>query len=72
MVLSLSVWYLSVLLQITNFLVVEEKTIIRQISAFKESVIKRLDELEKSALLEMQTASQDSISQPFFFKEHPD
>jgi hypothetical protein len=42
---------------------IEEKTIIRQISAFKESVIKRLDELEKSALLEMQTASQDSISQ---------
>jgi hypothetical protein len=29
----------------------------------KEFVIKRLDELEKSALLEMQTASQDSISQ---------
>jgi hypothetical protein len=32
-------------------------------SAFKAFVIKRLDELEKSALLEMQTASQDSISQ---------
>jgi hypothetical protein len=31
--------------------------------AFKASVIKRLDELEKSALLELQTASQDSISQ---------
>ena len=42
---------------------IEEKTIVRQISTFKESVIKRLDELEKSALLEMQTASQDSISQ---------
>jgi hypothetical protein len=42
---------------------IEEKTIVRQISAFKASVIKRLDELEKSALLEMQTASQDSISQ---------
>jgi hypothetical protein len=42
---------------------IEEKTIVGQISAFKASVIKRLDELEKSALLEMQTASQDSISQ---------
>ena len=42
---------------------IEEKNIVRQISAFKLSVIKRLDELEKSALLEMQTASQDSISQ---------
>jgi hypothetical protein len=42
---------------------IEEKNIVRQISAFKVSVIKRLDELEKSALLEMQTASQDSISQ---------
>jgi hypothetical protein len=42
---------------------IEETTIVRQISAFKVSVIKRLDELEKSALLEMQTASQDSISQ---------
>ena len=42
---------------------IEEKNIVRQISAFKVSVIKRLDELEKSALLEMQTANQDSISQ---------
>jgi hypothetical protein len=42
---------------------IEEKNIVRQISAFKVSVKKRLDELEKSALLEMQTASQDSISQ---------
>ena len=42
---------------------IEEKNIVRQISAFKVSVIKRLDELEKSALLEMQTATQDSISQ---------
>ena len=44
-------------------MIIEEKTIVRQISAFKASVIKRLNELEKSALLEMQTASQDSISQ---------
>ena len=42
---------------------IEEKTIVRQISAFKASVIKRLDELEKSALLEMQTAGQNYISQ---------
>jgi hypothetical protein len=28
---------------------IEEKNIVRQISAFKVSVIKRLDELEKSA-----------------------
>jgi uncharacterized membrane protein YgaE (UPF0421/DUF939 family) len=42
---------------------IEEKTIVRQISAFKASVIKRVDELEKSALLEMQTASQNHISQ---------
>ena len=42
---------------------IEETTIVRQISAFKASVIKRLDELEKSALLEMQTASQNYISQ---------
>jgi hypothetical protein len=42
---------------------IEEKTIVRQISAFKASVIKKLDELEKSALLGMQTASQDSINQ---------
>jgi hypothetical protein len=42
---------------------IEEKTIVRQISAFKASIIKRLDELEKSALLEMQTASQNYISQ---------
>jgi hypothetical protein len=32
-------------------------------AAFKASVIKKIDELEKSALLEIQTASQDSISQ---------
>jgi sugar lactone lactonase YvrE len=42
---------------------IEEKTIVRQISAFKASVIKKLDELEHSALLEMQTVSQDSICQ---------
>jgi DNA-binding beta-propeller fold protein YncE len=42
---------------------IEEQTIVRQISAFKVSVIKRLDELEKSALLEIQTTSQDSVSQ---------
>ena len=42
---------------------IEEKNIVRQISAFKASVIKKLDELEKSALLEIQTASQDSIYQ---------
>ena len=42
---------------------IDEKTIVGQISAFKVSVIKRLDELEKSALLEIETASQDSISQ---------
>jgi hypothetical protein len=47
----------------SKFSGLEEKTIVRQISAFKASVIKRLNELEKSALLEMQTASQDSISQ---------
>jgi hypothetical protein len=35
----------------------------RQISAIKASVIKKLDELEKSGLLEIQTASQDSIYQ---------
>jgi hypothetical protein len=28
-------------------MIIEEKTIVRQISAFKASVIKRLDELEK-------------------------
>jgi hypothetical protein len=44
-------------------IIIEEKNNVRQISAFKASVIKRLDELENSALLEMQTASQDSISQ---------
>ena len=42
---------------------IEERNIVRQISAFKASVIKKLDELEKSALLEIQTASQDSIYQ---------
>jgi hypothetical protein len=42
---------------------IEKKYIVRQISAFKASIIKKLDELEKSALLEMQTASQDSIYQ---------
>ena len=42
---------------------IEEKTIVRQISAFKASLIKRLDELENSTMLEMQTASQDSICQ---------
>jgi hypothetical protein len=42
---------------------IEDKNIVRQISAFKASVIKKLDELEKSALLEMKTASQDSICQ---------
>jgi sugar lactone lactonase YvrE len=42
---------------------IEEKNIVRQISAFKASVIKKLDELEKSALLEIQTTSQDSIDQ---------
>jgi hypothetical protein len=30
---------------------IEEKYIVRQISAFKASIIKKLDELEKSALL---------------------
>jgi hypothetical protein len=40
-----------------------EKAIVRSISAFKASVIKKLDELEKSALLELQTVSQDSITQ---------
>jgi hypothetical protein len=35
---------------------IEEKTIVRQISAFKASVIKKIDELEKSALLEIQTS----------------
>ena len=43
--------------------IIEKKNIVRQISAFKASVIKRLDELEKSTLVEIQTASQDSISQ---------
>jgi uncharacterized membrane protein len=42
---------------------IDEKTIVKQISAFKESIIKKLDELEKSTLLEMQTFSQDSICQ---------
>ena len=42
---------------------IEENAIVRNISAFKASVIKTLDELEKSALLELQTVSQDSIGQ---------
>jgi hypothetical protein len=42
---------------------IEEKNIVVQLSAFKTSVIKKLDELENSAMLEIQTASQDSISQ---------
>jgi hypothetical protein len=46
-----------------NKMQIDVKNIVRQISAFKASVIKKLDELEKSALLEMKTASQDSISQ---------
>jgi sugar lactone lactonase YvrE len=46
-----------------NRMKIEEKAIVRNISAFKASVIKTLDELEKSALLELQTVSQDSIGQ---------
>jgi sugar lactone lactonase YvrE len=42
---------------------IEEKAIVRNISAFKASVIKKLNELETSALLELQTVSQDSIGQ---------
>ena len=42
---------------------IEEKTIVRQISAFKASLIKKLDELENSTILEMYTASRDSICQ---------
>jgi hypothetical protein len=42
---------------------IDEKTIVKQISAFKESIIKKLDELEKSTLLEMQAVSQGSICQ---------
>lgn len=42
---------------------IEETAIVRNISAFKASVIKKLDELEKYALLELQTVSQDSIGQ---------
>ena len=42
---------------------IEEQNIVRQISAFKASVIKKLGELEKSALLEMKTINQDSICQ---------
>jgi gamma-glutamylcyclotransferase (GGCT)/AIG2-like uncharacterized protein YtfP len=42
---------------------IEEKAMVRNISALKASVIKKLDELEKSALLELQTVSQDSIGQ---------
>jgi hypothetical protein len=40
---------------------IEEKAMVRNISALKASVIKKLDELEKSALLELQTVSQDSF-----------
>jgi hypothetical protein len=42
---------------------IEEKAMVRNISALKASVIKKLDELETSALLELQTISQDSIGQ---------
>jgi phage regulator Rha-like protein len=42
---------------------IEEKTIVRQISAFKASLIKKLDELENSTMMEMHTASQVSICQ---------
>ena len=42
---------------------IEEKAIVRNISAFKASVIKKLNELETSALLELQIVSQDSIGQ---------
>ena len=42
---------------------IDEKTIVKQISAFKESIIKKLDELQKSTLLEMQAVSQGSICQ---------
>jgi hypothetical protein len=42
---------------------IDEKTIVKQISAFKESIIKKLDELEKLTLLEMQTVSLGSICQ---------
>jgi hypothetical protein len=42
---------------------IEEKAIVRNISEFKASVIKKLNELETSALLELQTVSQDSIGQ---------
>ena len=42
---------------------IDEKTIVKQISAFKESIIKKLDELEKSTLLEMLAVSQGSICQ---------
>ena len=42
---------------------IEEKNIIKHISAFKASVIMKLNELEKLALLEMKTISQDSICQ---------
>jgi gamma-glutamylcyclotransferase (GGCT)/AIG2-like uncharacterized protein YtfP len=34
---------------------IEEKAIVRNISAFKAFVIKKLDELEQIALLELQT-----------------
>jgi hypothetical protein len=37
--------------------------IVRNISAFKAFVIKKLDELEQIALLELQTVSQNSIGQ---------
>jgi hypothetical protein len=42
---------------------IEKKNIDKQISEFKASVIKKLDELEKSTLLEIETARQDSIDQ---------
>jgi hypothetical protein len=42
---------------------IEEKAIVRNISAFKASVIKKRNELETSALLELQTVSQNSIDQ---------
>jgi hypothetical protein len=41
----------------------QKKTIVRQISAFKASIIRKLDKLENSALLEMGTVSRDSICQ---------
>jgi hypothetical protein len=40
---------------------IEEKTIVRQISAFKASLIKKLDELENSTMLEMQSSLSTTI-----------